>query len=152
MSVLAFFPCPLPFCLVPDSSLTACHRWAPLTSSAWWFQTWSNWEGLAFLVGGLLSFSRKYLSFFFSYLKKSSIFSLGGKRTGKCRKNVFKRAKTVNVAKSRTNHCCYFGDIGFKICMEHVFLLWLPLECSKAYATERNPFWKPSWVTTLFFF
>lgn len=63
---------------------------------------------------------------------------MGGKKTEKYRKNVFKRAKTVNVAKSRKNHWYSFGDFGLKICMGHVFLLWLLLECSKAYATKSS--------------
>lgn len=65
---------------------------------------------------------------------------MGERKLENVERMFLKGLKQSMSQKSRKNHCYYFGDFGLKICMGHVFPLWLLLERSKAYATKRNPF------------
>lgn len=65
-------------------------------------------------------------------------------------KRVLQEKLNQSLSQNHTKTSYYFGDFGLEIYMGHVFLLWLLLECSETYATKRNPFRKPSSVTTPF--
>lgn len=65
-------------------------------------------------------------------------------------KRVLQEKLNQSLSQNHTKTSYYFGDFGLEIYMGHVFLLWILLECSETYATKRNPFRKPSSVTTPF--
>lgn len=65
-------------------------------------------------------------------------------------KRVLQEKLNQSLSQNHTKTSYYFGDFGLGIYMGHVFLSWILLECSETYATKRNPFRKPSSVTTPF--
>lgn len=97
----------------------------------------------------------KEMFIFFSFTIKTKIYSLRKKleNSERLSKEKLKYALSQHQVK---NHCFWMGIFGLKMCIWHVFLLWLHLECFKVCAMKRNQFkeWEPCcWVNTtdLFF-